>query len=286
MDKMTRLLTLDPTKIIAQLSILVVIAMTSAYAASYQVRKNLVKASDIAASNEYAFDNCRAIQAKAFDADSDKKKIIILGDSQGCDFLNGLVENHYLKDYQIRFRFIPYPCQRVPGDHVSKYVERKHQHFCLQSDRADSLQDARKQIQQADVVIFAALWKPGVANKLPQIMDYLKIKKQQEPIVIGNKFFGNVDIHDYIHMSDRELRQLRVNVGEKSAHINDILRNSIGDETLFVDPQQLVCGDDRTCPVFTRNLRLISYDGRHLTREGARYIGKIIFQRTALREIL
>ena len=268
------------------LAVSLVIGAAGVQAASAPVKKNLIKASDVSSSHAYAFRKCRSLQAKAFNPSSKKKKLIILGDSQGCDLLNGLVENHYLRDYQIRFRFIPYPCQRIPGDHVSKYISRKNQHFCLKSDRADSLQNAREQIQKADVIIYSALWKAEVAQKLPQIMSYLGIKKRQKQIVIGNKFFGNIQIHDYIHMSDRELRKLRINVGTKATRINDILRKRIGRRTMFIDPQKLVCGNSTTCPAFTKRLKLISYDGRHLTKEGARYYGKVLFQKTDLHKVL
>lgn len=268
------------------LTISFIIGYSGVYAASSPVKKNLIKASDVSSSHAYAFQKCRSLQAKAFDPDNKKKKLIILGDSQGCDLLNGLVENHYLSNYQIRFRFIPYPCQRIPGDHISKYIARKNQFFCLQSDRADNLENAREQIQQADVIIYSSLWKAEVAEKLPQMMNYLGVTDQQTQIVVGNKFFGNIQIHDYIHMTDHKLRTLRLNVGNKASQINDILRQNIGRKVTFIDPQQLVCGARTTCPAFTHRLKLISYDGRHLTRDGARYYGKILFQKTNLHNIL
>lgn len=264
---------------------LFIFTLSSAFAANSVVRKDLIKASNTQSSNAYAFDRCRALQAKPFDKDSKKRKVIIVGDSQGCDFLNGALENGYLSNYQIRFRFIPYSCQRVPGENSGKYIAPKHRQFCLQSKRADSLTKAKRQVRHADLVIFAALWKPEVAKKLPQTFRYLGIKKKQKVVVIGNKFFGNMSIRNYIHMSDNELRSLRVDVGTASSDINSILKEKLNRKVTFVDPHQLVCGNSTTCPVFTNNLQLISYDGRHLTKAGARYIGKILFQRSALGRI-
>ncbi|MEE9350746.1 MAG: SGNH hydrolase domain-containing protein, partial [Thiotrichaceae bacterium] len=118
-----------------------------------------------------------------------------------------------------------------------------------------------------------------------QTFRYLGIKKKQKVVVIGNKFFGNMSIRNYIHMPDNELRSLRVDVGTASSDINSILKKKLNHRVTFVDPHKLVCGNSTTCPVFTNNLRLISYDGRHLTKAGARYIGKILFQRSALGQI-
>ena len=240
---------------------------------------------NIKSNNHYAFNQCRSLQAKPFDKKSKKKKLIIIGDSQGCDFLNGMVENGYLKNYQIQFRFIPYACQRVPNESVSQYISTKHQNFCLKTKRIDSLKKVKQQVNEADVVIFSALWKPAVANKLPKIFHYLAIKQQQRLVVIGYKFFGKMTIDKYTKLSNHERRLVRNDVGGKSLKINAILTKSLNKRVIFVNPHQLVCGDGTSCPVFTNDLKLISYDGRHLTKAGARYIGRIIFKNTTLGSI-
>ncbi len=257
-----------------------------ASATSSSVHDSLSKATNKLSSNAYAFEKCRALQAKPFDENSKKKRAIIIGDSQGCDFLNSAYENGYLRNYQIQFHFIPYPCQTVPGEYISKYISPKHRSFCTKADRTDNFKKIKKQVKGASLVIFASLWKPQVAEKLPQIINYLQLTKQQRLIVIGNKFFGKLSIKKYFHMTNRELRSLRNEVGTKSMEINSILKRRSAGKVIFIDPHQLVCGDNSTsCPIFTNNLRLISYDGRHLTKEGARYMGKILFQNSALGNI-
>jgi hypothetical protein len=235
--------------------------------------------------DHYAFDKCRSLQAQPFDQRSHKKKLIIIGDSQGCDFLNGMIENGYLKQYQVQFRFIPYACQRVPYEKTSLYISAKHHQLCLKAKRIDSLEKTRQQVKKADVIIFAALWKARVAQKMPKIFHYLGIKKPQKIVVIGYKFFGKMLIKNYANLSQRERHLVRNDVGNKALKINTILKNSLGNKALFINPHQLVCGDTTSCPVFTNALELISYDGRHLTKAGARYMGKILFQRTKLGSI-
>ena len=247
------------------------------------VQQSLIKASNIKLSNSYAFDRCRAL-SKPFDENSPKRKAIIVGDSQGCDFLNEILENNYLSNYQIRVRFIPYPCQTVLGGHRARYIHPKNRRLCADK-RTDNLHKARKQIQHADLVIFAALWKQEVSRQMPQIINYLRLKKKQRLVVVGNKFFGKITINKYMHMPYTKLKRLRNDVGLVSQKVNKILKNRVGNKALFVDPQELVCQDATTCPVFTDNLHLISYDGRHLTKDGARYIGRILFQKTTLKNL-
>lgn len=246
---------------------------------------NLLKEANVELNNLYAFDECRSLQAQPFDKNSTKKKLIIIGDSQGCDFLNGIIENGYLKNYQIQFRFIPYACQRVPNENISDYISPKHRNFCLKTKRIDSLEKTKQQVSEADVVIFAPLWKSTVADKLPKIFHYLGVKKRQRLIVIGYKFFGKMSINQYINLSSDERRLARNDVGEKSLKINAILSKRLGSNVTFINPHKLVCGNKVSCPVFTSDLKLISYDGRHLTQAGARYMGKILFQNTILGSI-
>lgn len=270
-------------KWIAYLALLV---SSTVFAASKSVHSSLAKATNKQSSNAYAFKKCRDLQAKPFDNNSKKKKAIIIGDSQGCDFLNSVLENGYLRNYQIQFHFIPYPCQTVPGEYISRYIEPKHRRFCTTVDRNDTLEKVKKQVKDASLIIYASLWKPQVAEKLPKIIRYLSVKKDQRLIVIGNKFFGNMLIKDYFHMSSKELRALRNDVGTKTLEINSILQRRLHGRISFIDPHKLVCGDRSTsCPIFTNNLQLISYDGRHLTKAGARYVGKILFQKSVLGRI-
>ena len=86
-------------------------------------------------------------------------------------------------------------------------------------------------------------------------------------------------------MSERELRLLRNDVGTQSMEVNSILKRKTQGKIAFVDPHKLICGNSTSCPLFTNNLKLISYDGRHLTKAGARYVGRIIFQNSELGRI-
>lgn len=261
------------------------ITFSTASAADPSVYENMLKVANKQASDDYAFKQCRSLQAKPFDNNNAKKKAIIVGDSQGCDFLNGALANGYLSDYQIQFRFIPYACQTIPEENINNYIAPKHQAFCLQSGRADSLEKAKKQIQEADLIIFSELWKLEVANNFTKIINYLNINKQQKVIVVGNKFFGKISVKDYLQLPKKELKALRNYVGKTSMDINTAFKKSLDDAITFVDPHHLVCGKSTTCPIFTNQLQLISYDGRHLTKAGAGYIVKMLFQHSALKKI-
>lgn len=259
------------------------LVIASLVSADSTVKDSLMAAADTKASGEYAFSQCRELKGKPFTSEGKQKKALIIGDSYACDFLNAVTENAYLQDYQISLRYIPYDCQTVMGERSAGFIAAKDRAFCANPDRADTLERAKEQVQAADLVILASRWKPEIAQELPQTIRQLGLKPQQKLVVVGNKFFGKITVRQYLRMADNELKALQNEVDPAEAKtINDGLAQRLGKEAVFVNPHQLLCGDDASCPLFTDDLKLISYDGRHLTRAGARYVGKVLFQQSAL----
>ena len=58
--------------------------------------------------------------------------------------------------------------------------------------------------------------------------------------------------------------------------------NTTLDKNVFINVHKIVCGDSSSCPVFTDNLKMISLDGGHLSKDGARYIGNILLKKSQL----
>lgn len=258
------------------------ILTSSLNAADSTVRQNLIVSSNIDMSGQYTFAQCNAIKEIPFDPEGKKKKALIIGDSQACDFLNGVMENHYLNDYQIRFRYIPYRCQPVLDNNSARFIDPKDRAFCANKARVDSLEEAREQISESNLIVFAARWKPNVAKALPHTLRSLGLKPHQKVFVLGSKNFGKVEIRRYLHMSNEELRTLKNEIGEEPREINNIFRKGLSRRIVFIDQLKLICGTGEECPIFTGRLKLISYDGRHLTKLGARYVGRILFQNSGL----
>lgn len=264
--------------------LLAIFPVFSVHAAT-SLQQKLIKASDPKANGEYTFENCREVQKQPFDLENNKKKILIIGDSQACDFLNGIRENGYWQDYQIRMRYIPYRCQPVFGSAVEQLADPKDRAFCAEPERADSLAQAKDQVEKADIIIMASRWKPVTARMLPKTLNSMALKPNQKVIVLGSKFFGKITVRQYLRMSESKLGKLRNDVGDEAQSINEILAQVLGKRAMFVNQQNLVCDSPTSCPVFTADLNLISYDGRHLTQAGARHVGRVLFQKSALGQL-
>ncbi len=246
------------------------------------LKKSIIADTNIKTNGKYTFMRCNALKKKPFDKKNPKKKLLIIGDSHGCDFLNEIRENNFLQNYQIRMRYIPYQCQPVLNGKSGKFVEPKDKALCANEARTDSLMQAKEQMSEADVIIFAARWKLSTARVLPFTIKHLRLSPHQKIIVIGSKSFGKITARRYMSMSREELSKIKNPVDSEVQKINAILRKRITGRLAFVDQTRLLCGSDTACPIFTKNLHLISYDGWHLTQAGARYMGKILFQKSIL----
>jgi hypothetical protein len=258
-----------------------VVAESTANSFSKSIHENLLKASNNKANGKYMRSRFLLLMKVPFDNSDHRKKALIIGDSYAQDFYNSTFEGHYLKNYQIRTRYIPVRCQIFLGNPSKRAIDSRDNSFC---NKADSLSKAKQQISEADLVVFAGSWKEWSAKYLPQTIKNLALKAKQKLIVIGKKSYGRVAIEKYLKMPASDLKTLRNTVDAGQTKTNNILKNSL-DENVFIDQHEMVCGKQETCPLFTDKMELISFDGGHLTKEGARYIGRILFQNPILKNL-
>lgn len=248
--------------------------------AGKQVYTELLKVADVKKSGAYVRTRFLKIMKKPFTSEG-KKKALIIGDSHAQDFLNSVLESDQLQNYQISTRYIPTRCQIFLGENMDRFIEPKDKALCEESD---NLSQAKKQIEEADVVVLAANWKEWSAKILPSTIKNLELAPEQKLFVIGRKSFGKVKIRKYLRMPEDKLGTLRNKVESHHNLINNIMSKTLSDE-VFINLHSLVCGESSDCPVFTSDLKLISFDGGHLTKDGARYVGKIIFKHSKLAEL-
>ncbi|KAG1682822.1 Methionine synthase [Nymphon striatum] len=219
---------------------------------------------------------------KPFIPTDKRKKMLVIGDSHAQDFYNAMLENNLTQRYQISTRRIPAICGLYLGsEDITPLIVKKHIPIC---QKADTLAEAMPQINQADVVIIAANWKLWSAQRLSTTIQNLQIKTPQKLFVVGRKDFGKVNLRKYLQLSDNELRTLRNPVYGLQREINQTIKQKVP-ERMFVDIQALICKSENDCPLFTPQPRLISFDGGHLTKDGARYVGSILLQNPPLNQL-
>jgi len=251
-------------------------------AQSPEVRKDILQAANKEKNGDYVRQRFIKRMKKPFDQNSPFKKMLIIGDSHAQDFYNTILENNLNRNYQISTRRIPAICGIYLGpENISSFIEKKHKPIC---DKADTLKAAIPQIKQADIVIIAANWKLWSVERLATTVKNLNISASQKLFVLGRKSFGKINLRKYLRLSNSELRQIRNPVYGLQQQINQTMKQMFPKE-VFVDIQQLLCNSEKDCPVFTPESRLISYDGGHLTKQGARFVGRILFQNPPLNQL-
>ena len=105
---------------------------------------------------------------------------------------------------------------------------------------------------------------------MPAVLANLNLNPEQKVFVIGSKRM----------LSRRGTMQLDDPTGTlveppaKDIETSRLLRETLP-KGVFVDTLALLCPNG--CPLFTADGALISHDGSHLTRAGARHIGGVLF---------
>jgi peptidoglycan/LPS O-acetylase OafA/YrhL len=213
---------------------------------------------------------------------SERKKVAIVGDSFSQDFINMVYETGAFSDYEIRTLYIQARCQIYYGqEDIFPFIKEKDRESCRKANYGIRL----KQItREADVVVFAAAWKYWAAERLPATIRNLAIPSDKEVIVVGRKRFGKYRARRYLSMNLAEKLQEKNKVRKFHLKINALMA-SIFPGQEFVNIHQIVCGTNSLeCPVFTEEGKLISHDGGHLTKAGARFVGQKIFTESVLKK--
>ena len=140
----------------------------------------------------------------------------------------------------------------------------------------------QRALREADEIWVTGSWRLWQAELLPQSIENLKTNYGKPVLVFGRKDFGNQVKREWVGRTRAE--RLGMTSVMRSAHIktNNLMRTTLPADA-FIDVSALMCGAGSACPVFTPSDRLISYDGVHLTADGARHLGELLSQHPLVR---
>lgn len=214
-------------------------------------------------------------QSGNFSNQPDKRKVLIVGDSFSQDFYNMALEANIFEGDEVRTLYLPARCQIYLGKKpLSEFVDEADVKMC---ESRDGLKEQSKNISRADIIILIASWRRWSAQSLPETIAALNLRDEQKLIVIGRKSFGSINLRKLMRTPGEMRRKTTSPIDPDYIQINRVMKDNLPD-AVFVDSYSIICGEDKICPVFTPEGRLISYDGSHLTKEGAVYIGSLLFK--------
>lgn len=258
--------------------LIIMLSVFSTSAKSY--KSDILKATNKKESGAYVSEKFVSLMGKKFES-SDMEKIIIIGDSHAQDFVNMAFEGNHLANYQVKTRHIPTQCQVVLSKDYDKYIKQKSKELCKKSD---SVEAALDQIALADIIILVANWTAWSAKELPTTIKNLNLTDRQKVYVVGRKNFGKVKLRKLLRKSKEKLLAIRNDVDSKQESIASTMEDLI-DKDVYVDFQNTICQSKNKCPIFTDEVKLITFDGGHLTKNGAKYLGDILFSKTILNDL-
>ena len=211
------------------------------------------------------------------------RRIVLIGDSFAEDFINMVMETHRLVDYEIRCHYILSWCQIYLGsDDRLQWIAPEHREPCIHRNH---IRLALPLIRQANIIILASRWLEWSAKRLPKTIELLNLTQSQKLLVIGVKNFGRINRTAYINKSSEYRIQQFQHPEEDAVKVNTIMKQTLN-KSIFVDVLSMTCTFyNGTCPVFTPHGKLISFDGLHLLKYGARYVADIIFKTFPLNQL-
>jgi len=209
----------------------------------------------------------------------DRPGVAIVGDSFSQDVYNMIRETGAFDDYAISGIYIPTVCQPYRGsEDIRRFREARNQALC---DRT-ALEGARlRTIRSAEVVIFAFRWQPWSVDRMGQTVAALGLRSDQTVIAFGIKGFES-EPRRFLPLRGSALAESRTVPIPDYLETDRRLRAALPPGARFIDIHNIACDHGRGCPNFTPEGALISLDGAHLTKDGARYLGGLLFAEPGL----
>lgn len=190
--------------------------------------------------NSYIAYNERVYNMNVPFTSTSKKKLLVIGNSYSRDFVNMLIENNYSDSFEISFN--------------AKF----------------NTTETKQRISQADFVIIGCpidslyLNKFCKANKL----DKSKI------LIVGTKNFGSN--FNWLFNTTTPNNRCTVRVKMESNYIPANNWYKLQQPNRYVDLIGLLVDQNNHVPAFTPQCKLISQDCKHLTQDGAKYLGSLL----------
>ena len=224
---------------------------------------------------EYVIERHRQIRLLEFSKDNEKKDILIIGDSYSEDLVNAVFEADINSDMEFSSFYIPVKCGVL---FVSDKIDRESLKLNCGSDKFSFFNnDLQIQMSLADEVWIISSWNRKDIIYMAKYLENIKAINKNIKLFgtktfesQSSKWYDTEDIDDWSSQIFDESEAGKYAINSK---INDDLRNIAESLSVeFVNTQHLICGGKDFCSNYVDG-NIISYDGGHLTKHGAKILG-------------
>jgi peptidoglycan/LPS O-acetylase OafA/YrhL len=204
--------------------------------------------------------------------DDGRKKILLIGDSFAKDMTNVIYESDLKDRYQLSTHYIPGMCGNLAQKfNIEKYILPENNAMCLLNGWYEVV-SLQHRLSEADEIWLASNWEMWVAQNLAESVALLTSKYSAKVLVFGIKDFGKISFKNILNIPTSERKTIAPQITPDKVRINEFMVKTLKDDN-FVNLIDIFCTKNNQCPIFTPDLMLLSYDGIHLTRDGANYLG-------------
>lgn len=168
---------------------------------------------------------------------------------------------------------ISFDCHNVPASSdYEDFIDAESVEKCKDAVRVGH-SSLTERLGAAELVMVASAWTEYATSQMGELLVAVEAETDAPVIIVGRKHFGRINVEELLDYTDEE----SVNARQESLFHLELIQG-VPDEVLenYLDLHHLLCGRADDCPIATPQGQLISYDGGHLTREGALYLADLL----------
>lgn len=222
----------------------------------------------------YVLKKFEDLKNKEWDNNQNTQNIILVGDSYAKDIANSIFETDLSKSFSVITHEIPPRCGNLFIGFLIKeeFILNKLISQCKKYDlyRNDKIIEKFK---NADQIWFASSWSQWEEKYINLSVENLSSITSAKILIFGRKDFPIFKPQKYIGMTRNERSNYIEKIDNDAFNLNNKMKLNL-DSKNFIDIQKLMCGEiPPKCKVFDNSGKLKTWDGAHLTKEGAIWLG-------------
>jgi len=216
--------------------------------------------------------------------DYNKKKVLVIGDSNGEDMFMAIKQNVSEDIYDVEFiKFSAWCFEKSKVSSLLSFFERvkKRNIFCERERQF--YEKNKKLLADANYIVFSSSWYKGFYLYLDDVINYIRLYSNAK-FIISSKTTYFPDISNLIQrIDDKDFIKLnKIAYKVKFQYVDEInqkLKEKVNSLNLqYLDKSKLICSEkNKTCSIFNKNKNeFYIIDDHHWTLEGAKFFGEKI----------